>query len=639
MYKPRGYILITTAVLMSVLLLFSIGLVNLAATARGVEKKENFKVITNTIAEAGLEKAIWCLNQTSGTNCGETYGSNYAGETNAAFGGGIYDTALTAVSGSVKLIESTAYYPNKTKTLGKTVMRIRAAIATDKVSFTYGVQLGQGGFKMEENSRINGSIYSLGTIDGDHDATITGDAFVAAGAALSPDQQDTSHDADLIFGKTDPTIDLTQSFTPSITEFLNKISFYIKRTSSAPGNISVKIVNNDAGSGSDSPGSTVLGSATLDASLVSTSFGWVDVVFNSPSFLYAGTKYWIILDASKNSTRYWTIGVDAFDNYAGGTMFNSQGWPSYPWNASGKDINFKTWSGGVPAEITNITINGNVFAHTATNVTAGGNLTAYTIFEGNVTGNTWANSIDSSTIGKNATSTSIINSTVGQSLWCQTKSGTTVGWATHCPYSVTPPTDPGPVNMPISDGLIQGWKDDATAGGPPFNGDKIISSNASLGPQKIIGNLTVGIGKTLTVTGTIYVTGDILFDNNSIINLDSSYGSSSGIIIADGKITMNNGSIFSGAGTGSYLLLVSTKNDTINTAIDVNNASVSAIVYAPYGIIDIKNNATLVEISAWKIHADQRVVLDYQSGLADINFSSGPTGGWSRVKGSWVIIE
>jgi hypothetical protein len=638
MYKPRGYILITTAVLMSVLLLYSIGLVNLAATARGVEKKENFKVLTNAIAEAGLEKAIWCLNQASGTNCGGTYGANYAGETNVAFGGGIYDTVLTAVSGNVKQIESTAYYPDKTKTLGKTVMKIRAAIANDKVSFTYGVQLGQGGFKMEENSRVNGSIYALGTIDGDHDATITGDAYVAAGAALSPDQQNTDKNADFIFGKTNPQIDLTQSFTPSVTEFLNKIGLYIKRTSGAPGNISVKIVNNDASGGSDSPGDEVLGSATVDPSLVSTSYGWVDIVFNAPPFLYSGAKYWIILDAAQNSTKYWTIGVDAFDNYAGGTMFSSRGWPSYPWNVSGKDLNFKTWNGGVTAEITDITVNGNVFAHTAANVTAGGNLTAYDISQSNITGNAWANSIDSSTIGQNATSTNVANSTIERSLWCQTKTETTVGWNTYCPYSITPPTDPGPLDLPISDGLIQGWKDAATLGGA-YTGDKTINTNSYLGPQKIDGNLTVGNGTTLTVIGTIYVTGDILFDNNSIINLDDSYDSSSGIIIADGNIAMDNGSVFSGAGEGSYLILISTKNDTLNAAIDVNNADVSAIIYAPYGIIDIHNNATLVEMVAWKIHANQRVILDYQSGLADINFSSGPTGGWSRVKGSWVVIE
>ncbi len=636
--RPKGYILLVITVLMAGLLVYSSLLVKTSISAEQRERIVNYKTLSSDIAEAGIEKALWCLNQTAGTNCGGTYGSNYSGESNAAFGGGIYDTAVTTISGNIKQIESTGYYPDKTKTLGKSIVRTRAAVATDKASFTYGVQLGQGGFKMEENSIINGSIYALGTIDGDNGSTITGDAYVAAGAALNPDQQSTSHDEDFIFGKTNPQIDLAQSFIPSATEFLNKVSFYIKRTPSEPGDISIKIVNNDAGGGSDSPGSTIFASATLSASLVSTSFGWADAVFNSPPFLYGGTKYWIILDASQNSSRYWTIGADAFDNYAGGTLLHSRGWQTYPWTADSKDINFKTWNGGANPEITDITVNGNVFAHQATNVTAGGNLTAFVVSQDNVAGDVWADSIDSSTIGGNATSTGIINSTVGRSLWCQTKTDTTVGWTTHCPYSITPPTDPGPINMPISDSLIQGWKDNASLG-EPLEGDQTINQNTSLGPKKINGNLTVGNGETLTVTGTIYVTGDILFDNNSIINLDASYGSSSGVIIADGNITMNNGSIFSGAGEGSYLLLISTKNDTLNAAVDVNNADVSAIVYAPYGIIDIHNNATLVEMCAWKIHANQRVVLDYKSGMADINFSSGPTGGWSELKGYWQIAE
>lgn len=631
--KQNGYILIITTVLMAVLLTYSVGLVNLAATARGTEKKEDFKLISNAIAEAGLQKALWCLNQTTGTNCGGTFGSNYSGEADISFGGGVFDISITTVSGNVKQIEASAHYPSKSRILGKTTIRIKASVNADIASFIYGIQLGQGGFKMEENSTINGSIYAQGTIDGDGDATITGDVYVATGAALAPDQQITTYNANFIFGKTNPQIDLAQGFTPSITEFLNKVGLYIKRTTSAPDSIDVKIVNDD----NNSPGSAVLSSATLRASRVSTSYGWVDVAFNNPPFLYSNTKYWIILDASRDSSRYWTIGADAFDGYAGGTMLYRQG-DSYSWNIGGKDINFKTWGGGVTSEITDIIVNGNVFAHQADNITVGKNLTAYIISDSTVAGDAWADSISWSTIGKNATSTSVAYSTIGQNLWCQTKSWTTVGWITYCPYSVTPPTDPGPVNMPISDGLIQGWKNDAAAG-EPLEGDQTISEDTSLGPKKINGNLTVGVGKTLTITGTIYVTGDILFDNNSIINLGGSYGSSSGIIIADGKITMDNGSIFSGAGTGSYLLLVSTKNDTINAAIDVNNANVSAILYAPYGIIDIHNNATAVEMCAWKIHANQRVILDYQSGLSEVSFSSGPTGGWSEIKGSWVMVE
>ena len=109
--------------------------------------------------------------------------------------------------------------------------------------------------------------------------------------------------------------------------------------------------------------------------------------------------------------------------------------------------------------------------------------------------------------------------------------------------------------------------------------------------------------------------------------------------MADGAIEIRQGVTFSGAGTGSYPLLVTTKNDTTNTSINILNGSSTAIFYAPYGIIEIKNTAVMKALFAWKIVADENVTINYDSGLANFNFSSGPTGGWSELKGTWRIVE
>lgn len=636
MPRQKGYILVVVLVLMTALLTYSMALIKTTADAAQTERNINYKAVSSNIAEAGLEKAVWCLNQTVGTNCGGTYGGNYSGESNVAFGGGIYDTVLTTLGGNVKQIEATGYYPNKAKPLGKSVIRTRAGTNTDKASFTYALQGGAGGFKLDGHATVNnGSIYSNGNIDAEKSSTISGDVYVAGGTALAPDQQNTTYNADFIFGQTNPQIDLAQSFTPGANNFLNKIGLYIKRTSGAPSNISVDIVNDN----NNSPGSTVYASANLDPALVGTNYSWIDVSFNSPPYLYGGTKYWIILDAAQNSTKYWTIGVDAFDNYAGGTMFYAQDWSSGPWTAKGYDIDFKTWNGGVATGVTNATIGGNVAAHTISGVTAGGNAMGYTINNATITGNAWAHDITNATIGGHATSTNITGSTVGKNLWCQTYNSTTVGGTKYCPFAVTIPADPGPTDLPISDAMIAGWKNDAAASGPPFSGDKIITSDTSLGPLQINGNLTINNGKKLTLTGTVYVTGTITFINNSQLVLDSSYGSNSGILLSDDVITINQGVTFSGASANSYPLLLTTKNDTINTAINILNGSDTAIFYAPYGIIEIKNTAAMKELCAWKIHANENVTINYDSGLANLNFSSGPTGGWSKLKGYWQIVE
>jgi hypothetical protein len=636
--KNRGYIIIIVNVLMTVLLIYATTLIRIVISSGQISKKTDLQTSVQNIAEAGIAKALWCLNQSVGTNCGGTFGSAFGGETNAAFGGGVYDTVVTNITATTKELETTAYFPNKTKPVSRIAVRTRASTDTEKISFIYALQSGQGGIHLGEHADVIGSIYSNGDVTASHEndenTNVTGDVYIAGGTALAPDQQNTTYNADFIFGKTNPQIDLAQSFTPSADNILNKVSFYIKRTSGAPGNLSVRIVNDD----NNVPGDTVYESSTLNASSVGTNYGWIDIAFSDPPFLYANTKYWIVLDGSTNSTKYYTIGVDAFDDYAGGTMFYSQGYNSYAWNASGKDIEFKTWSGGVDTQAVHIVTLGNIYAHTITNSTAGGNASGYAITGGNIAGNAIAHDISNSTVGGHATTTNITDSTVGRDLWCQTSFATTVGGVKHCPYSVTTPSDPGPTVWPISDSVMQSWKDDATSGGV-FNGNKTTNGNASLGPIKINGDLTVGNGNKLTLTGTVYVAGNVHFDNNSEVSLDSSYGSSSGILIADGTITVDQGVIFSGAGVGSYLMLATTMNDIVNIAVDINNGSNTALFYSPYGIIDIKNTATLKEISAFKIVAHENVTIEYESGLANASFTSGPSGGWSELKGYWQVAK
>src|SRR6188474_401710 len=55
-----------------------------------------------SIAEAGIEAAIWKLNHQPG----------YTGETNTVYGAGTFTVSVTNLSGSSKLIRSEAYIPN-----------------------------------------------------------------------------------------------------------------------------------------------------------------------------------------------------------------------------------------------------------------------------------------------------------------------------------------------------------------------------------------------------------------------------------------------------------------------------------------------------------------------------------------------
>jgi len=200
--------------------------------------------------------------------------------------------------------------------------------------------------------------------------------------------------------------------------------------------------------------------------------------------------------------------------------------------------------------------------------------------------------------------------------------------------------------LPISDAQIQIWENEASCDNDPGCievGDYAIpgGESRSLGPLKIEGNLTLGNNATLKMTGTVYVTGNILIDQNSTIELDPNYyGALSGIVIADGKITVENNAIIEGSGQpGSYTMLLSTNSslDENDAAIHVKNSAMGAIFYTTDGIMRLRNNMQIREATGYKLYLDNNAEIEYEIGLEDTTFTSGPGGSWEVI--SWREIE
>lgn len=207
----------------------------------------------------------------------------------------------------------------------------------------------------------------------------------------------------------------------------------------------------------------------------------------------------------------------------------------------------------------------------------------------------------------------------------------------NCTYGAA--VDRGPneiedIPLPIPQSQIDDWKAGATAGG--IIGSKTINGTESLGPVKIVGDLTFNNNATLNVTGTIYVTGNITTSNSNTIKLDASYGSLSGVIMADGSIIPGNNANFTGSGqAGSYILVLSTK--TGNGAITIGNNALGAIFYTSAGGITLNNNVSAREVTGYQLTLNNNVTIQYESGLENANFSNGPGGSWEVV--SWKEIE
>lgn len=247
----------------------------------------------------------------------------------------------------------------------------------------------------------------------------------------------------------------------------------------------------------------------------------------------------------------------------------------------------------------------------------------------------------------NATSSlyarTITNSLAGRNAYYKTISNTTVLGLSY-PNSTDQPTS----TMPISDEQISAWEAEALAGGTAVcDGDTYkISTFVRMGPKKIPCDLEVEGGGTLSLTGVVWVSGNILLQNTSYINVDSSLSGRAVPLIADpvsnratgGTIVLKNSSQVHGSGNNSYVLFISQNNSAENggseNAISVNNTFTGdAILFAPHGLINLDNSIALKEVTAYKVLARNTAQVIYTSGLANLIFSSGPTGGYSI--GGW----
>ena len=192
------------------------------------------------------------------------------------------------------------------------------------------------------------------------------------------------------------------------------------------------------------------------------------------------------------------------------------------------------------------------------------------------------------------------------------------------------------IALPIAGSWIQQRRDEAALGGTV--GTQNISGAVSLGPKKIEGDLIVGTGATLTITGTLWVTGQFQTNNNSVVKLSAGYGNNSGIVIGDDFISILNNTVISGSGEeGSYVMVIGGKDDPLQRVMSVGNNSLGAIYYANHGRIHLNNNAEAREVSAYGVDLDPNATVTYEIGLQDPVFVSGPSaGGWRVV--SWREI-
>ena len=240
--------------------------------------------------------------------------------------------------------------------------------------------------------------------------------------------------------------------------------------------------------------------------------------------------------------------------------------------------------------------------------------------------------------------------TIDKDAYYVTKTNTTVT-GTSYPGS----SDQNSVALPISDAQINEWESYAADGGTisacDGNGDYTISSSQSLGPKKIACNLVVKSSSgVLTITGPLWVTGNITFQTGPTIKMDPALGSQNVALIADnpsdttgsGIIDVGQSTSFQGSGApGSFVFLISQNNSAetggATTALALSQGASALVAYASHGLATLSQSVNVKAVTAYKIALSQSASVTYDTGLPSTAFESGPGGSWVFVPGSYAI--
>jgi len=263
------------------------------------------------------------------------------------------------------------------------------------------------------------------------------------------------------------------------------------------------------------------------------------------------------------------------------------------------------------------------------------------------TGDIVAHSISQSTAGKYAKYQALsgVVKANGGSENCNLVSGT---------YCIANNPDEPEEEMPIKTADIDKWKSEIVDAAPvafddcPADPVKycISNNNRTLGLKKINEDLYVGNGKTLTLTGNLWITGNIILDNNGTIRLDPSLGGLSVVIIADGIVDVNNNYTLEGSGDSrSFMLIISTigvrtgdcsdHDLTKRPAICASNNSNSIIFSAPSGTLHVKNGGCLNAAATYETYLEPNSTVNFNPMLSAFTIPGAGGTEVGTVLGSW----
>jgi len=151
--------------------------------------------------------------------------------------------------------------------------------------------------------------------------------------------------------------------------------------------------------------------------------------------------------------------------------------------------------------------------------------------------------------------------------------------------------------------------------------------------------VTIGSSCNIKFRSPVHITGNLSVQSGGRVSLDESYGDQSGVIVVDGRVLLSGAGSINGTSSSNSNMLVLSKytspGPSFLPAIDAAGGTSSSIFYAANGNIIMSGAAHLSQITAKKVILDGGAVIDYDSGVTTPFFSSGPSGSFTVIKGTY----
>jgi len=180
------------------------------------------------------------------------------------------------------------------------------------------------------------------------------------------------------------------------------------------------------------------------------------------------------------------------------------------------------------------------------------------------------------------------------------------------------------------------WVGDCVVGGK--SGDCSVP-DGKLGSIKIEGDLIVEPGSDFTLTGPVWVEGDVTINSNSEVYVDEALGSEGVVVVVDypsdtfarGKIETASNVAFYQTSVGGPAVFVSTNtedNCAAVPAIRVASNTATVVFSAPEGCVYFEANSFVRGVLAKVVHLSNNSSIEYDPRLATVILKTG-LGGWA----------